>query len=141
MVTSEAIPTPTQNPVRDKLMAQAASTGYLQLAIEDHALAAGQDLGTFLLADLDIAEDLLELFARGLGADHGRGIERMALLDLLHALDRLFHEAVIDRLLDQGAAGAGADFALVEGEHGEPFQRLVEIVVVFRHHVCEEDIG
>ena len=43
--------------------------------------------------------------------------------------------------LDQAARRAGAHLALVEGEHGEPFQRLVLEVVVGRHHVGEEDVG
>ena len=82
------------------------------------------------LADVDIGEDLLQLLVRGLRADHRRRIERIALLDRLDALQRPFHEPVVDRFLDQRAARAGADLALVEREHGEAFDRLVEEVVV-----------
>ena len=51
------------------------------------------------------------------------------------------HELVVDRSLDQRARRAGADLALVEGEHGEAFERLVEEVVVLGHDVGEEDVG
>src|SRR3546814_17640167 len=51
------------------------------------------------------------------------------------------HEAVIDLLMHQSAAGAGADLALVEREHGETFQRLVEIIVILSHHIGKEDVG
>ena len=102
----------------------------VQLAAQRGPLAADQHLGAFLLADVDVGEDLLELVVGGLGADHGRGLERVALLDLVDAGDRLLHEAVVDRSLHQRAARAGADLALVQREHGEAFQRLVEEVVV-----------
>ena len=65
----------------------------------------------------------------------------MALLDLLHPLDCALHELVVDRLLDERAARAGADLALVEREHRKAFERLVEELVVGLHHVGEEDIG
>ena len=42
--------------------------------------------------------------------------------------------------MHQGPAGAGADLALVQGEHGEAFQRLVQEGVVVIHHVLEEDV-
>ena len=64
----------------------------------------------------------------------------MALLDLLGASDRLLHELVVDRLLHQRAARAGADLALVQREHGEAFERLVEEVVVFLRDIGEEDV-
>ncbi len=64
----------------------------------------------------------------------------MAGLDLLDALDRLFHELVIDRLLHERAAGAGTDFALVQGKHGETFERLVEEIVIFGHDVSKENV-
>jgi hypothetical protein len=47
---------------------------------------AGQDLRAFLAADVDIGQDLFELLGRGLRADHGRRIERIALHDRLDAL-------------------------------------------------------
>ena len=58
------------------------------------------------------------------------GFERVALDDGGDALQGPLHELVVDRLLHQGAAGAGADLALVEGEHDEALDGLVEEVVV-----------
>ncbi|MNV57897.1 hypothetical protein D3C71_1502490 [compost metagenome] len=112
-----------------------------QLAIEGGLLTADQDLGPFLPADVEVGQDLLQLLGGGLRADHGVGIERIALLDRCHALERTLHECVVDRLLDQRARGTGAHLALVEGEQHEAFHRLVQEVIVVRHHVGEEDIG
>ena len=50
----------------------------LQLAAEMRPLAAGRELRAFLLADIDVAQDLLELAARRLRAHLGGRIERMA---------------------------------------------------------------
>ena len=55
----------------------------LQIAVEIGALAAGQHLGAFLLADVEVGQDLLQLLVGGLRADHGVGVERVALLDRL----------------------------------------------------------
>ena len=52
-----------------------------QLAVEHVPLAADQQLGALLEADLDVALDLLELRGRHLGADLRLGVEWMALLD------------------------------------------------------------
>jgi len=112
-----------------------------QLAVELGLLAAGEQFRPFLLADVDIGQDLLELIVRRLRPDHGGRIERIALLDLVHARDRLLHELVVDRALHQRARRTGADFALVQREHGETFERLVEEVVVLGHHVGEENVG
>jgi ParB family chromosome partitioning protein len=64
----------------------------------------------------------------------------MSLLDLADPLERAVHELVVDLGIDQRAAGAGADFALIEGEHGKAFETLVEIIVVLVHHIGEEDV-
>ena len=92
------------------------------------------------LADVDVGEDLLELVVGGLRADHRRRVERVALHDLLHALDGTLHEGVVDALLHERARRAGANLALVEGEHGEALERLVEELVVLVEHVGEEDV-
>lgn len=105
------------------------------------ALAAGQHLGAFLAADVEVAQDLFELLRGRLRAEHGGRIERIALHDRLHALQRRLHEAVVDRLVDQSTARAGADLTLVEREHDEALDRLVEEVVVFREHILEENVG
>src|SRR5271166_3075786 len=59
-----------------------------QLAFEMGAFAAGQNLSAFLLANVEIGQDLLELVVGGLRADHGGHVKRMALLDLLGSHDR-----------------------------------------------------
>src|SRR5271165_126668 len=105
------------------------------------ALAADQDFGAFLLADVDVGENLLQLLGRSLSANHHCGIERVALNNRIDALQRALHEAVVDRLLDERAARTGADLALVEREHDKAFDRLVEEVVVLGAHVLEKDIG
>ena len=83
------------------------------------------------MADVDVAEDLFQLLAGDLRADHGVALQRIGLLDGRYPLERPLHELVVDALLNERAAGAGADFALVEREHHEAFDRLVEEVVVF----------
>src|SRR5450631_1028539 len=103
--------------------------------------AAGQDLCTLLPADVDVGKDLLELLARRLRADHGGGIQRVTLDDRLDALERALHEPVVDRFMDQRPAWTGADLALVEGEHHEAFDRLVEEVIILGDDILEEDVG
>jgi len=56
-----------------------------EVACERVAFAAGEHLRALLLADVDIAQDLFELLGGGLRADHGFGVERIALLDLADA--------------------------------------------------------
>src|ERR1700738_1134084 len=46
--------------------------------------AASQHLGAFLAADVEIGENFFQLIVRGLRADHGQWVERVA---LLHRLD------------------------------------------------------
>ena len=53
----------------------------LEVAVERGALAAGEDLGAFLPADVEVGEDLFDLLGGGLRADHGGAVERVALLD------------------------------------------------------------
>ncbi len=64
----------------------------------------------------------------------------MSLLDLPGTRDRPLHEFIVDRFLHQRAAGASADLALIEGKHGEAFQRFVEEFVVGIHDVRKENI-
>src|SRR4051812_13018576 len=52
-----------------------------EVVLEQVAFAADQALGALLAAEVEVAEDLLELLARRLRADHGRRVERVALLD------------------------------------------------------------
>ena len=103
--------------------------------------AAGENLRTFLLADVDVGKDLLVLIIRGLRADLGRHFVRIGLANFLDALDGALHEALVDGLLHQSARGAGAYLALVQREHGEALERLVDEIVVLAHHVVEENVG
>ena len=81
------------------------------------------------------------MMAGYLRADHGGGIQRAALPDGADTLQGALHKAVVDTFLNQGAARTGADFALIQGEHGKPFQRLIKKVVVLCRHIFEEDVG
>ena len=105
-------------------------------------LAAGQHLGALLLADVDVGQDLLELVVGGLRADHAwRGRAGCPARRFFTRSIGPLHELVVDRLLHERARRAGADLALVEGEHGEALERLVEEVVVLGEDVLEEDVG
>src|SRR5437773_3936742 len=44
---------------------------------------------------------------RSLRADHGGGVERVTLHDRLDALERAFHEPVVNRLMDERPTRAG----------------------------------
>ena len=104
------------------------------------ASAAGQHFRAFLLADVDITQDLFKLFAGSLRTDHRCGIQRIALNNRLNALQGPFHELVIDFFMDQRAAWAGTDFALIEREHHKAFDGLIEEIIIFRRHIGEEDV-
>ena len=106
-----------------------------------HCPAADQHFGTLLAADIHVGQDFLELLARGLRTDHCVELERIALDDGRDALERAGHEFLVDVLVDQGAARAGADLALVEGEQHEAFDRLVEEVIIVIGDILEEDVG
>ena len=103
-----------------------------QVAAQVGPRAAGEHLRALLLADVEVGQDLLELVVGRLRADHRVGVERVALLDRLGALDRVAEELVVDRALDQRPGRAGADLALVEREHREALEGLVVEVVAAR---------
>ena len=65
----------------------------------------------------------------------------MPWLHRLDPRDRPLHEAIVDFFVNQRARRAGADLALVEGEHREAFERLVEKIIVLRGDILEEDVG
>ncbi len=102
---------------------------------------AAENLCAFVLADVDVGHDLLELIVRRLCADHRCRIKRVALDDRLGARDCLLHELVIDRLVHESTRWACADLTLVEGEHHEAFDCLVEEVVIGIRNVGHEDVG
>ena len=112
-----------------------------QIAVEARRIAADQNLGPFFAADGEIGHDLVVLLLAGLRADHGGHVTRVALLDRLHPGDAARDEVLVDVFLDQGAAGAGANLALVEGEQDKAFDRLVKEGVIRGHHVGKEDVG
>ncbi len=91
-------------------------------------------LAPSLPADVDIGEDLLELIARGLGADHGRGIERAALHDLLgRARRRRSMKRVVDLLAAISAQrGQVQTSPWLRANMREALERLVEELVVGR---------
>ena len=111
-----------------------------QFAFELSRCATDQAFGAFLLAEFQVGLDLGHLFLRALGAHHGVGVERAALLDGGDASQHAFDELVVDRFLDQRAARAGTHFALVEGEQHHAFDGLVEEAVILVHDVGEEDV-
>ena len=58
----------------------------------------------------------------------------------MSAREGSFDEPLVDGFLDQGSGGAGADLALIEREHDKTLDGLVEVVVILRTHVGEEDV-
>ena len=56
-------------------------------------------------------------------------------------MQRTLHKTVVDTLLNQSAAGARTDFALIEGEHGKSLKGLIEEVIVFGRDIFKEDVG
>ena len=78
------------------------------------ALAAGDELGALLLAEVDVAENLVELLLRNLRALLGGGIERIADLALLGLLGQPLDELLVNLLLDEQSAAGGAALAAVE---------------------------
>ena len=112
----------------------------LKIAVEHIALTAAKQLSAFLLADVDIAQNLLQLLARRLRPDHRRRVQRISLLHRSHALQRPLHEPVINALLNQRPARTGADLALIQRKHRESFKRLVKEVIILLQHIRKEDI-
>src|SRR6516165_8064821 len=103
-------------------------------------LPADQDLGSFAPADLHVGADLLQLLGGYLRADHGLGVQRVALLDLGDPGQRARHELLEDVLGDERARRAGADLALVERVQHQALDGLVQELIVSGHDVAEEDV-
>jgi len=112
-----------------------------QITFEVKLLAAGQAFCAFRFTDCDVLEDLLLLILRGLWAHLGGWVERIANLDLGYTSYSAFDELIEDGLVHEGARGARADLALVEGEESKAFDGLVEEVIVLVHDVGHEDVG
>ena len=111
-----------------------------KLALHLRLAAAGEHLGAFLLAEVEVGQDLGQLLLGGLRAEHRRRVERVALLDRRHTAEDALHETVIDRFVDDRARRAGADLALVEREQHHALDGLVEEIIVFGSDVGEEHV-
>ena len=111
-----------------------------EVALQLRRSTTREHLGTFLLADIDVAEDLLVLVIAGLCAKHGSTIQRTAELHGFHARDHTLHELVVDALVYQQTRRAGADLTLVQAEHHRSFDSFVEERIVSVHHGREEDV-
>src|SRR5713226_6029650 len=91
---------------------------------EAGAFAARNQLGTFGLALLDVAEHGLHLPFADQCTEARLGIERVAGLDFLRALYKFVHEIVVDFLLHKKTRACGANFALtVENSDGRAPRR------------------
>jgi len=94
------------------------------VAVDGGALSAREDLGALLPPDVEIGQDLFELLAGGLRADHGVRVERVALDDRLDAFERAFDEPIVDGFLNQGARRTRADFAWLRANIVKPSSAL-----------------
>ena len=72
--------------------------------------------------------------------NHGGVIQWVAGFDGGYPLQGTFHELIINRLMHQRPRGTGTNLARIKREHGETFQRLIEIIIIFGEHVVEENI-
>eukprot|EP00760_Papus_ankaliazontas_P027766 PhM_4_TR3439/c0_g1_i2/m.94172 len=75
--------------------------------------AAGLDVGTLTLSDLDVAHDAAVLLIADLGA-HAHVLETIALSASLRGGGELLHEHVVDALVHEDTARRRADLTLVE---------------------------
>ncbi len=114
---------------------------FLQTAVHVVCSATGEDFGSLLFADFDVAEDFFELIVRCLSTHHGSCVKRMTHFDGFHAFNYTCDELVVDAFVDEYAAWAGTHLTLVQGEHGGTFEAFVEELIVSIHHRWEEDVG
>ena len=112
-----------------------------QLSCQLIALAAGQALGAFLAADIDVAQDFFHLLTGCLSTYHGFGIQGIALFDLINALYRHGNKIIGNRFLDQRSRWAGANLTLVKNEKHEALNTLLQEVVLLSQDVFEKNIG
>lgn len=111
--------------------------GWLDVvALVSVALTTNLDLGTGLLALLDVAHDTVELELRDLGALEGVWLEWVADLVLVGTLLEAGHELVVDALLDEDTgAGTAALAVVVVDAEVDPADGIVNVGVV------EDDVG
>mmetsp|Transcript_23668 Transcript_23668/g.38687 ORF Transcript_23668/g.38687 Transcript_23668/m.38687 type:complete len:215 (-) Transcript_23668:859-1503(-) len=96
---------------------------------------AGQHFRAFLLADVEVGHDLVELLLAGLSADLHIGIERVATLDGLRAFNNLGHELLVHVFLYQRTGRTGTDLTLVEERQHQAFHTLVDKLRLSLHYV------
>lgn len=103
------------------------------LAVAD---TTGEDVGTLLLAALNVVHDAVVLGLRDLGALEGSGVEGVTDSDLLRDGLELLDELVVDALLDVDTRTSAAGLAVVEEDTlGGVADGVVEDTVV------EDDVG
>ena len=112
----------------------------LKIAIEHIPLAAGQDFGPLLPADIHVAQNLLQLLTRSLRPNHRRRVQRIPLLHSRHAFQRPLHKPVIHRLLNQRPARTRTNLALIQRKHRKALKRLVKEVIILLQAIRKEDI-
>ncbi len=112
-----------------------------QVALQGFHSAAGQKFGPFATRDFQVRNYLFELLLRGLGADHGVGVQRITALDLRNLFHDFRHERLIDRFLHQSPGWASAHLSLVEEAKHQPFGRLFDKALLRAHDVVEIDVG
>jgi hypothetical protein len=96
---------------------------------------AADDRRAFLLGGFDIGQNLLDVARVDQRADLGRGIERMADLDLLDARGGAPGKLLVDRGFDQRPARRGAALAVERVDHEQHrVERAVEVRVGEHHH-------
>ena len=103
----------------------------ISLATAVHALAAAGQARTFLLAEGDVAQVLIELGLGHHGADIDALLQRRTDLDLADTLDHGRDEAVVDAFCDDQAAGCRATLAGgVEGALGREFDGRIKVGII-----------
>src|SRR6185369_17496602 len=101
-----------------------------EVAATVNTLTTGDDRAAFLLRQVDVAGDLLQVIGADQRADVGRLVERIADLQLPRRRDEALEERVVCAALDEDARSAEADLALVpEAGADRRRHRVVEIGV------------
>src|SRR5450759_753583 len=79
-----------------------------------HALATGHEPRALFVADIDVAENAVQLRLRNERAHLSHGIDAGADVQILDCLGQLVDHVVVDLLLDEQSRSGRADLALVE---------------------------
>src|SRR5699024_5377962 len=103
--------------------------------------APGQAGSAFLATQIEIAHDAIKLFLRDLSTDHGICAQRVASADFFYSGNGFFNELIVDGFLDEDTRGAGADFALIEGKHGQAFDGFFQKCIVLFEYIRKINVG